>query len=184
MKTCANCSNLFPNHLNIEGKMRNISRRKYCLSCSPFKKHRTRPIGFLSSAKLGFKVCPRCKNKKPADEFYRRRNGEDLSPYCKICNGQECQERLTRFKLQAITYKGGKCIVCGYNKYYGALEFHHIDPSKKDFAISDLRKRSFDDDVKRELDKCNLLCSNCHKEIHAKLFNQQAIDDIRYFSRT
>lgn len=36
----------------------------------------------------------------------------------------------------AVQYKGGKCCVCGYNKYLGALEFHHLNPNEKDFGIS------------------------------------------------
>jgi hypothetical protein len=36
----------------------------------------------------------------------------------------------------AVVYKGGKCQCCGYNKYIGALEFHHVDPEQKDFGVS------------------------------------------------
>jgi 5-methylcytosine-specific restriction endonuclease McrA len=64
-----------------------------------------------------------------------------------------------------IEYKGGKCEKCGYDKYDGALEFHHLDPSKKDFAISK-KKARYIDKLKPELDKCILLCSNCHRELH------------------
>ena len=70
--------------------------------------------------------------------------------------------------MQCIEYKGGKCENCGYNKYEGALEFHHIDVSKKDFSISRAKLTSFSDDVKLELDKCRLLCANCHREEHRK----------------
>ncbi len=54
---------------------------------------------------------------------------------------------------------------CGYNKCLSALEFHHIDPLKKDFNISQFRTTSFES-IKKELDKCDLLCANCHREIH------------------
>lgn len=72
-------------------------------------------------------------------------------------------------KLKAIEYKGGKCIVCGYHKCPNALTFHHIDPSKKSFGISG-GTRSFEK-LKSELDKCVLLCHNCHAELHAGLIN-------------
>lgn len=72
-----------------------------------------------------------------------------------------------RVKQELIQYKGGKCSKCGYNKCSDALEFHHIDPSQKDFSISG-KSLSFEV-MKEEADKCILVCSNCHKEIHAEL---------------
>lgn len=74
-----------------------------------------------------------------------------------------------RTKLKAIQYKGGKCLVCGYNKSMRALTFHHLDPSKKDFGISGGTK-SFEA-MKDELDKCVLLCANHHAEVHDGLIN-------------
>ena len=70
-----------------------------------------------------------------------------------------------RTKKKLVEYKGGKCECCGYDKCIEALEFHHLDPGKKDFTISGT-SRSFDI-LKIEADKCILVCSNCHKEIHA-----------------
>ena len=70
-------------------------------------------------------------------------------------------------KEKLIEYKGGKCQICGYNKCISALEFHHLDPSQKDFNISGGTK-SFEK-AKIEVDKCVLVCSNCHREIHAGL---------------
>ena len=58
-----------------------------------------------------------------------------------------------------------------YNKYIGALGFHHLDPNQKDFSIgSKGYTRSFDK-VKKELDKCICVCANCHREIHAGLID-------------
>lgn len=63
-----------------------------------------------------------------------------------------------------VRYKGGKCERCGYKANIAALEFHHLDPSTKEFNLS--KTRHSWEDAKRELDKCICLCSNCHKEIH------------------
>lgn len=52
-------------------------------------------------------------------------------------------------------------------KYIGALEFHHLNPNKKDFGISGGTK-SFET-LRPEVDKCILVCSNCHREIHANV---------------
>lgn len=70
--------------------------------------------------------------------------------------------RRTRDKL--INYKGGKCEICGYNKSKKALEFHHKDPSEKDFSLGG-KSWAFDR-LKKEVEKCILVCANCHREIH------------------
>lgn len=75
----------------------------------------------------------------------------------------------------AVQYKGNKCCICGYDKYIGALEFHHLNPNQKDFGIgSKGYTRSFTK-VKEELDKCICVCANCHREIHAGLINLNGI---------
>ena len=64
---------------------------------------------------------------------------------------------------------GGKCERCGYSNYLGALDFHHKDPSQKEFTIGnrDFRLEQCIEEAK----KCILLCSNCHRELHAGLWN-------------
>lgn len=71
----------------------------------------------------------------------------------------------TRIKQKAVKYKGGKCFICGYDRCNQAMDFHHLDSSKKEFVISG-GTRSFEN-IKAELDKCVLLCRNCHSEVHA-----------------
>lgn len=68
-------------------------------------------------------------------------------------------------KKKAIDYKGGRCARCGYDRYYGALHFHHVDPKIKDVSWNKLRLRSWDK-ITEELDKCEILCANCHAEEH------------------
>lgn len=82
---------------------------------------------------------------------------------------QAVQKRRRKVKELAVEYKGGKCEKCGYNKYVGAMEFHHLDPSKKDFTLSDKGHCRSWESVKKELNKCILVCANCHREIHAGL---------------
>lgn len=74
--------------------------------------------------------------------------------------------RWIKRKQKAIEYKGGSCINCGYSKYYGALEFHHLNSQEKDLDWIKLRLTSWDK-ITAELDKCVLLCANCHREAHA-----------------
>ena len=70
-----------------------------------------------------------------------------------------------------ILYAGGKCKRCGYNNCIRALEFHHLDPEEKDFGISKNLTKDMTK-LKKEIDKCILLCSNCHAEVHQELFEQ------------
>ena len=72
-----------------------------------------------------------------------------------------------RTKEKLVEYKGGKCVKCGYDKCIQALSFHHIDPKEKDFTISG-KSWSYER-LKNEVDKCILVCSNCHIEIHSKV---------------
>jgi hypothetical protein len=67
----------------------------------------------------------------------------------------------------AIEYKGGRCQICGYNRCSEALEFHHPDPTQKDFGISQKGYTRSWEKVKEETDKCILLRANCHREVHA-----------------
>jgi len=67
----------------------------------------------------------------------------------------------------AVDYKGGRCNICGYQRCTEASEFHHLDASKKDFGVSDKGYTRSWGRVKGELDKCVMLCANCHREVHA-----------------
>jgi hypothetical protein len=72
-----------------------------------------------------------------------------------------------RKKIELIKYKGGCCVYCGYKKSVAALQFHHLDPTKKDFSIS---SKSYSiERLKKEVDKCILICANCHIELHENL---------------
>ena len=79
---------------------------------------------------------------------------------------QAVAKRRKILKRKALKYKGYKCIFCKYNYYEGALEFHHIDPKTKSFGIGQKGYTRSWLKVKEELDKCILVCSNCHQEIH------------------
>jgi len=75
-------------------------------------------------------------------------------------------KRRRKIREMAVKYKGGKCQLCGYKKCLQALEFHHINETGKDFGISDKGYTRSWERVKREIDKCILICANCHRELH------------------
>ncbi len=83
------------------------------------------------------------------------------------CNSCYITIRRIKLKEKAIEYKGGKCESCGYSKCNRALTFHHKDPSKKSCILSRSKLSCTSwEKIKDELDKCILLCSNCHAELH------------------
>lgn len=113
--------------------------------------------------------CSKCKTTKDLADFYPRKERSNPYSYCKSCAITIAFTKTQQFKLKCLEYKGSSCSRCGYNKYIGALEFHHVDPTQKDFGIGQISLRKFNDAIKKELDKCIVLCSNCHKEVHNEL---------------
>ena len=97
-----------------------------------------------------------------------KQNGK-IKYRCSVCAVEAVKKRRKLVKLLCIEYKGGCCEFCGYDRCVEALDFHHKDPSEKDFGIAEKgRTRDFEL-IKKELDKCVMLCANCHREEHARL---------------
>lgn len=86
-------------------------------------------------------------------------------------NIRAVSKRRRAVKALAIEYKGGKCQLCGYNKYQGALDLHHVDPKQKEFNISRKGHSRSWERVKKEIDKCILVCANCHREVEAGIIS-------------
>lgn len=85
----------------------------------------------------------------------------------------KASQRRAELKDRAIAYLGGKCRSCGYEKCPAAMDFHHPNVRDKDFNISSTMSW---EKIQPELDKCVLLCSNCHRETHAGL-HPRFLDD-------
>lgn len=94
-----------------------------------------------------------------------------LQKYCglKCRNIMNATKGRKKLKNKAVEYKGGECANCGYKKCLSALTFHHLDPSQKDFGIGGAGETRAWEKVRAELDKCILLCANCHAEEHERL---------------
>lgn len=90
------------------------------------------------------------------------RTYKDRAEYFKIAVAK--RRKIVRHK--AIEYKGGKCELCGYNRCIEALEFHH-NTGVKNFGISARGYTRSWNTVKAELDLCQLLCANCHREVES-----------------
>ena len=161
-QSCLSCSQVIPPSIIVDGKRHKIfNKRKYCFNCSPWGARNNRTLESYDPIN---KICTKCKENKNRNDF----SGTDGK--CKLCTSTEKKIQRHNFKKKCIAYKNNNCHMCGYNKCPAALQFHHNDPSEKDFAISRFRHIDFES-AKKELDKCILLCGNCHAELH---FNAEA----------
>lgn len=125
-----------------------------------------------------------------ADETARKFNVSRTTVICNVDNKRikltkeeirkknyiHVQSRRQVLKKMGVEYLGGKCIRCNYNKCMGALQFHHRDPKEKDFTIGRYRVLSWEK-IRKELDKCDLLCSNCHDEVHYENWDVSPLSD-------
>jgi hypothetical protein len=132
------------------------------------------------------KICNKCKQKKELIEFNKNKYVKDgYQSWCKICVKEKSKEHYLNnienilkkvkvrnkentFKAQQTidSFKEGKCCQkCGYNEYKCVLDFHHKDPKQKNFNISTGGRKNIER-IKKEIEKCVILCSNCHRSFH------------------
>ena len=114
------------------------------------------------------KQCSSCKEYKQDTEFYWKDKAHTiLNSKCKLCSNARMTE-LRRERYQLVQeYKANKgCKVCG-DKRHWVLDLHHTDSDNKEYAISNmLRKNMSWDSILKELQKCEVLCANCHRDYH------------------
>ena len=112
--------------------------------------------------------CVQCGNRlNGRQRKYCSRKCKNTALNTNLQSYQAQQKRGRKRKLKLIELKGRQCDKCGYSKNFAALEFHHINSVEKLFQL-DLRSLSNRkwDAILIEADKCLLLCSNCHAELH------------------
>jgi len=116
------------------------------------------------SEKIVQRVCQYCDEQFETTQFRRK-----ACPKC-IPDGKGNNAALIRrlVKIKAVAYKGGKCQECGLETNSCVYDFHHLDPLEKDFSIGDKTSTVRWERVKSELDKCSMLCANCHRLEHSK----------------
>ena len=110
----------------------------------------------------GVKICSCCKQEKDLNDFNSKGKSGRKHTYCKKCLYIFQMRRWNKKKIDAIKYLGGKCKQCGSIEHPVNFDFHHRNPSDKEFDWSILRRFSEEKRIK-ELDKCDLLCVRCHR---------------------
>ena len=113
------------------------------------------------------KICSKCHRELPLDCFHKNgfnsKGEQKYRGYCKDC-ANTLEKTRYHNKKDFIDSQKQKCFKCGDTRTY-VLDYHHIDPSKKDFTIGRIKKGSLDL-IQQEIDKCIVLCANCHREFH------------------
>lgn len=168
IKVCNSCGVEKPHRwLKDERRLKGGYPATTCREC---RKPRIRNKTVKLANKL--KSCKNCGKEEEHDWIrdIRRHKGGYFRSTCLKCHQQWATQRWTEVRRACIQYLGGKCVDCGLKRPESCVyDFHHRDPAEKTYNISDLIKaRSARqlDDIKPELDKCDLLCAICHRLRH------------------
>ena len=168
---CKGCSDTFPNYAQINGKTIRLAGRHYCLKCSPYNGKRNNPRPYTRKRKIvddvECKWCPYNEHWVPLCDFpVRIRNDKtEFQGYCSECQKQKSLEKQNQFKRKIVKRAGNRCYDCKQQFPDYVYDFHHIDPDTKDFKLSSAVSKSWPE-IKKELDKCVMLCANCHRVRH------------------
>lgn len=168
-RKCRKCGRQIPMVVRIGSRLRNLQRRKYCLRCSPFGRHNT--VALHVPKPTGLLECRLCGRPIKNNSANRTR--------CMSCN---TKIRRIRAKMAAVKMLGGKCQRCGFSGHLAAFEFHHVSGTKE-FAIGNVSNKSWPV-IRKELKKCQLLCSNCHRITHASALDKELLAQVSEYNGT
>lgn len=123
---------------------------------------------------MEMKICTRCQGEFDKQKgFYKQRQvgpkgqvWDCTDSFCKNCRKEYTNQRREEVKLQIVEFLGGKCAECGVIDDPIVYDCHHLDPTKKDFSFG--KVNLVFEKLKSELEKCILLCSNCHRKHHKR----------------
>lgn len=136
-----------------------------------------------SKIKKGFAWCNSCEKQKSFINFSKNKNSNNgYESSCKDCKSEYSKKYFPKrnkkrllLKAVFVKYKGNKCHRCKINDIpLSAFQFHHLNPDKKDFQVS--LKMKDDKRTRKEIDKCILVCANCHHIIH---FGDTKLSDVQ-----
>jgi len=149
-RLCRKCQRKIPCRIVIDGKVRSLQRRKFCLICSPFMSHNTKP-----------------------DDPTRPSKGRKYNEWDEQRKENQKRDMLRRAflrKKRLVEMSGGRCTVCGYNKCQRALAFHYRDSDEKEFPLTAnfLWSKSWNK-ILKEFKKCDLICIRCLAELMERI---------------
>lgn len=159
MKQCGDCKEWKPIAAYKPARTHYTSRCDVCIRVY-HKAFRARPEKKEKAAAYAAAYMGDVENRLRKNSYFKEWR---KLPHAKDGRNETRRVWAAREKRKSVEYKGGKCVVCGYSACLGAMDFHHPDPSQKE----GLKAHWSFERNKPELDKCVLVCSRCHREIHA-----------------
>ena len=163
---CRRCQDEIPKRIKIDGEIRNLKNRKFCLVCSPWGFRNTKPNLLNPVKELSKRIN---ENGKRIRESYSK-----WSNFQKKRAINATKERGIKLKKEYIELLGGKCKNCNYNKCLSVLSFHHKNSNTKEFELSVTSIRKYTKEKRdNEVVKCDLLCLNCHQEEEERISKEK-----------
>lgn len=169
MPRCDGCGSDFPNIIEVDGKMRWLHRRKFCLVCSPIGERRMSSVPRTEDGKR----CSSCRLLKPFSEFWAQKKSSDgLSYKCQGCSRRDSKVHIDLRRREIYAYLAKHpCQDCGEADPI-VLQFDHVRGTK----VSDVSRMVSDckpiEDIFAEIAKCDVVCGNCHKRRTVRQFRQ------------
>ena len=165
---CKKCGSKFSCHLRINGVSKNLSSRKYCLECSPYGLHNTVKLDSSVDKRKNRRnpVCAKCQKKFAINQ--------KKGSCCWTCLNRAARQKRTD-KIKSVV--GNSCWICGYDKSWKGIQFHHVIASQKKFNLSECNRHKWPE-IEIEMKKCIVVCACCHAEIHDNLVEQKEIEFI------
>jgi hypothetical protein len=157
---CLKCNDVIPRTIWVDGKQRNLQRRKYCLSCSPFGNRNTKQLHVNPK-----RICLSCN--RPMNQVKGNK--------CWACASRKSRERHADRLYEMM---GDECWHCGYDKCRAAMDYHHIDSSQKKFELTMREMQMAWPKILEEARKCVLLCCRCHREFHKELISEDRMNSL------
>ena len=134
------------------------------------------------------KICTKCKTKKSIKEFNKKSKSKDgYNSHCRECNKEALKSHYRRNKEKYKERNNKKreqlrkdfqkfketlsCTKCDEDRWW-VLDFHHRDPKMKDGYVGRFFIENSKDRFEKELEKCDVLCANCHRDAHYEIDNR------------
>ena len=133
--------------------------KKYGLEVQGIKGNREKALAARARGETVVRL--RCRHHGETDFYVEPKNAHYK---CKRCRMERVAQRRRDAKDQLVRAAGGRCLLCGYDRYLGALQFHHRDRKTKSFGLAIGHTKSLES-LLSEARKCLLLCANCHAEV-------------------